>query len=180
MNNPKDKFITRNNIENYEYINKYDSNNVLLKPIFNSKHNNKVELSNLDTIHGNYEIKNKIINDTLHGSQNEINNSGDLPKSIMFDYQNISAGRGFSNLKLSDDMYGKSSRNDNDMFKRKQEGTTISRFTYLHRNVQDSRNIVLDDLPRGGECTRKQDPIKIDTMRHLNVNTSTNNIIFDY
>lgn len=172
MNNPKDKFITRNNIENYEYTNKYNSDNLLLKPIFNSKYNNKVELSDLDPIHSNYEIKNKIITDTVN-----------LPsKSIMFDYQNISAGRGFSNLNLSDDIYSKSSRNDNDMFKRKQEGTTISRFAYLHRNIQDPRNIVLDDLPRGGECTRKQDPIKIDTMRHLNVNTNTpaNNIIFDY
>ncbi len=78
-----------------------------------------------------------------------------------------SAGRGFGNLNISNDIrYGDASRLDNKELKIKQEGDQLFeyQFQYLDKNPNSSYTA----FTRGGDSTRKQNQLDVDTMRQGN------------
>ena len=98
--------------------------------------------------------------------------------------KNIGAGRGFGNLEISNDIrHGDASRVDTKEYKEKRESDQIFeyQFQYLDKNYQDPAHIVMP-IPRGGEITRKQNQLVINTMRHNTTNYDDHNktIKFDY
>ena len=98
--------------------------------------------------------------------------------------KNIGAGRGFGNLEISNDIrYGDASRVNTKEYKEKKESEQIFeyQFQYLDKNYQDPSHIVMP-IPRGGEITRKQNQLVINTMRQNtnNYDDNTKTIKFDY
>ena len=90
---------------------------------------------------------------------------------------NFSAGRGFGNLDVSNDIrFGENSRSNLDDFKKKREGMIVDRFEYLNKNFQDPQNIILP-FPRGGEITRSK--VNIQNVKRNNKN-DTDNFNFKY
>jgi hypothetical protein len=93
--------------------------------------------------------------------------------------KDIGAGRGFGNLIVSNDIRkGDASRYDTKEFKEIKEGEQFFdyKFQYLDRNFQDPSNIVMQ-FPRGGESTRKQNQLTVNTMRN---DTSDFTVNFNY
>jgi len=93
--------------------------------------------------------------------------------------KSMSAGRGFGNLNISNDIrYGGSSRMDTKEFKEKQESRQMLdfHFQYLDKDYQNPNNIVMP-IPRGGDMTRKQ---KSTTNNTLDRNHTIDSIKFDY
>ncbi len=81
--------------------------------------------------------------------------------------KNIGAGRGFGNLEISNEIrYGDASRANTKEYKEEKESKQIFeyQFQYLDKNFQDPEHIVMP-IPRGGEITRKQNQLVINTMR---------------
>jgi predicted enzyme involved in methoxymalonyl-ACP biosynthesis len=98
--------------------------------------------------------------------------------------KNIGAGRGFGNLEVSNDIrYGDASRANTKEYKEEKESKQIFeyQFQYLDKNFQDPEHIVMP-IPRGGEITRKQNQLVINTMRHNTTNYDDTNktIKFNY
>jgi hypothetical protein len=94
------------------------------------------------------------------------------------------AGRGFGNLNISNDIrYGDASRHDTKEFKEVKEGQQFFdyQFQYLDRNFQDPSHIVMP-IPRGGESTRKQNQLTVNTMREdsSDFEARTKTIKFNY
>ena len=86
--------------------------------------------------------------------------------------KNIGAGRGFGNLEVSNEIrYGDASRANTKEYKEEKESKQIFeyQFQYLDKNFQDPEHIVMP-IPRGGEITRKQNQLVINTMRHNTTN----------
>jgi hypothetical protein len=107
------------------------------------------------------------------------------PKSgFYYTNKNIGAGRGFGNLEISNDIrYGDASRHDTKEFKEVKEGQQLFdyQFQYLDRNFQDPSHIVMG-IPRGGESTRKQNQLTVNTMREdsTDFEARTKTIKFNY
>ena len=98
--------------------------------------------------------------------------------------KNIGAGRGFGNLEISNDIrYGDASRANTKEYKEEKESKQIFeyQFQYLDKNFQDPEHIVMP-IPRGGEITRKQNQLVINTMRDNTTNYDDTNktIKFNY
>jgi len=101
--------------------------------------------------------------------------------------KSMSAGRGFGNLNISNDIrYGGSSRMDTKEFKEKRESRQMLdfHFQYLDKDYQNPNNIVMP-IPRGGDMTRKQKSTTNDNISGRNDNISGRNhtidsIKFDY
>jgi hypothetical protein len=98
--------------------------------------------------------------------------------------KDIGAGRGFGNLEISNDIrYGNTSRHDTKEFKEVREGQQFFdyQFQYLDRNFQDPSHIVMP-IPRGGESTRKQNQLTVNTMREdsSDFDARTKTIKFNY
>ena len=98
--------------------------------------------------------------------------------------KNIGAGRGFGNLEVSNEIrYGDASRANTKEYKEEKESKQIFeyQFQYLDKNFQDPEHIVMP-IPRGGEITRKQNQLVINTMRHNTTNYDDTNktIKFNY
>jgi hypothetical protein len=98
--------------------------------------------------------------------------------------KNIGAGRGFGNLEISNDIrQGDASRVDTKEYKEKRESEQIFeyQFQYLDKNYQDPTHIVMP-IPRGGEITRKQNQLVINTMRQntTKYDDNANTIKFNY
>ncbi len=77
------------------------------------------------------------------------------------------AGRGFGNLNVSNDIrYGGASRLDNKDFRIKREAEQLFeyQFQYLDKNPNNSYTA----FTRGGDPTRKQNQLQVDTMRQGN------------
>jgi hypothetical protein len=125
---PKEKFIVKQEFRNFNI--KYDADNSLLKPLFNSKD------------------KNPIILDKV----------GDLSRdNFYYSNQSNGAGRGFGNLDTSNQMhFGNSSREDNREWKQYKESVVIDRFEFIDKEIMNPKHHVMDDIPRGGISTRKQ------------------------
>lgn len=79
----------------------------------------------------------------------------------------FSAGRGFGNLNIANELRGDSSRSDTKEYREYRETQEIAshKFSFLDRNFQDPSHIVMS-IPRGGESTRKQNQLYVDTMRN--------------
>jgi|LauGreDrversion4_2_1035121.scaffolds.fasta_scaffold672587_2 hypothetical protein len=98
--------------------------------------------------------------------------------------KDVGAGRGFGNLEISNDIrYGDASRHDTKEFKEVREGQQFFdyQFQYLDRNFQDPSHIVMP-IPRGGESTRKQNQLTVNTMREdsSDFEARTKTIKFNY
>ena len=71
-------------------------------------------------------------------------------------------------MEVSNDIrYGGASRYDTKEFKEIKESQQFFdyQFQYLDRNFQDPSHIVMQ-IPRGGESTRKQNQLTVNTMRN--------------
>lgn len=94
--------------------------------------------------------------------------------------KSMSAGRGFGNLNISNDIrYGGSSRMDTKEFKEKRESRQMLdfHFQYLDKDYQNPNNIVMP-IPRGGDMTRKQKSTTNENISDRNHNIDS--IKFDY
>lgn len=96
----------------------------------------------------------------------------------------FSAGRGFGNLNIANELRGDSSRSDTKEYREYRESQEIAshKFSFLDRNFQDPSHIVMP-IPRGGESTRKQNQLHVDTMRNpkeLHVSNNKKKIEFKY
>jgi len=130
---PKEKFIVKQEFNNYN-IN-YDFDDSLIKPIFNSKGKNTEHYENI----------------------NLQNNT-----KFYYSHQTNVAGRGFGNLDTSNDIhFSNSSRNNSQEWKQYKEGIIIDRFEYIDSNIQNPKHHVMNDIPRGGISTRKQNTTHI-------------------
>jgi hypothetical protein len=131
----------------------YESN--LLKPQINSKDKTKLELNN-DLHPDNYNI-------------NYSNNSNSKSKSnFYFTNKHSGAGRGFGNLNVSNFIRnGETSRKDFKEFREQRESNQMfdHQIQYLDRNYQDPNHLVMP-IPRGGEMTRQQNQLEVNTMRN--------------
>jgi hypothetical protein len=154
---PKEKFIIKQELRNYN-IN-YDADNSLLKPLFNSKEKNKIELKNE-------------INPMDFNLQYNTNLKLEDKTQFYYTNQSVGAGRGFGNLEVSNEIhFSNSSRFDKQEWKQYKEGIIIDRFDFIDKNIQNPKHLVMDDIPRGGVSTRKQ----------LNIeNDNKTKIIFNY
>lgn len=125
------------------------------------------------------------LNDNTSTSLTNDNASTNLPNdNFYYTNKNIGAGRGFGNLEVSNDIrYGDASRVNTKEYKEEKESkqTFEYQFQYLDKNFQDPKHIVMP-IPRGGEITRKQNQLVINTMRQNTTNyDDTNKIIkFNY
>jgi hypothetical protein len=156
---PKEKFIVKQEFKNFNI--KYDADNTLLKPIFNSKDKNSVELTKLapDDFNVPYNTKKKLIDTDIFYYSNQSNG----------------AGRGFGNLDTSNQMhFGNSSREDRMEWKQYKESIVMDRFEFIDKEIMNPKHHVMDDIPRGGISTRKQ--ITVDN----NENKISSRITFDY
>ena len=144
-----------------------DTESLLLKSTINSK--DKVQL----------KLKNEF--NPSDYSLFYTNNTNNKEKQDEFYYNNkdISAGRGFGNLNISNEIrYGSASRNNTKELKEQQETKQLFdfQFQYLDKNFQDPSHIVMN-LPRGGDSTRKQNQLSVDTMRSVNSYDSSDELL---
>lgn len=150
-----------------------DEESSLITPAINSKDKSQIKL-----------------NDTMHPEDYNINYSNNLKykENEKFYYTNKDggAGRGFGNLNISNDIrFGDFTRKDTKEFKEKQEGQMLFdyQFQYLDKDFQDPKHLVMP-IPRGGDTTRKQNQLSVNTMRHYNNikknKEITKTIRFDY
>jgi hypothetical protein len=151
-----------------------DAESTLINPSINSK--DKVQIQLNDTFSpDDYNIN---YHDNLKKNSNE--------KNIIY-YMNKDggAGRGFGNLNISNDIrYGNFTRKDTKEFKEKQEAEILLdyQYQYLSKNFQDPNHLVMP-IPRGGESTRKNNQLSVNTMRQFNTqqnNNLTKTIKFEY
>jgi hypothetical protein len=93
--------------------------------------------------------------------------SNNKKEEFIFTSGNASAGKGFGNLDIMANIrFGDASRNEREQFREEREGKESFdfKFSYLNKDFQNPNNIVMP-IPRGGEPTRDQNQLQIDTMR---------------
>lgn len=180
----KDKFFTRTDPSiDVPGFNKYlpkkenliQNESNLIAPSLNSKDKTQLKLN--DEFHpGNYDLS----------YSNNIRKFQNQKTGFYYGNRDVGAGRGFGNLNISNDIrYGDQGRKDSKEFKEIKESETLFdyQFQYLDRNFQDPNHIVMP-IPRGGEMTRKQNQLQVNTIRSNNPFTDfeeiTKTIKFDY
>jgi hypothetical protein len=103
----------------------------------------------------NNNIKKEIFTVNENKLSDNLEDKSKIP-NIRIDGVDIGAGRGFGNLKISNDIRnGEDSRSQNNKFKKIKEAEVIDRFEFLDKDLQNPRNLILP-FPRGGEITRKK------------------------
>jgi hypothetical protein len=169
--NTKKKFISKDNVADYSHsywklpqtkMDLIDKESQLLKPIIKSK--DKVQIKLNDNFNPN--------NFDLQYSNAFNNNSNN---NFYYTNKSTSAGKGFGNLDISNGIrVGGSSRVDSQQFKEDRERRVSfeHQFQYLTRDYQNPDNIVME-FPRGGETTRKQNQLNVNTMRNPTMNNGT-------
>ena len=166
--NVKNKFFTRGDPSedvpgHYKNIltksDVIDNETDLLTPAINSKDKTQIKLKS-----------------HLHPSDYTLNYTDNLRKDhtqktgFYYNNRDVGPGRGFGNLNTSNDIrQGDASRSNTKEFKEQNEALQIFdyQFQYLDRNFQDPNHIVMP-IPRGGESTRKQNQLSVNTMRSPN------------
>jgi len=129
----------------------------------------------IDKLESSFNSKSKSYKIFNYDDNNNNNNNDNN-----HEHGNKSAGRGIGNVDIANNIHFSISSRDKNIDK----FVTLDRFEYLDKNLQDPQFIVMDDLPRGGVCTRKQ--IQLPVVINYNQNTNhnpyldTNNINFDY
>jgi len=135
----------------------YETN--LITPAINSRDKTQLKLKN-----------------SFHPFDYNINYENNLRKEknqktgFYYNNKDIGPGRGFGNLTISNDIRnGDSSRHYTKEFKKEKEAQQFFdfQFQYLDRNFQDPNHVVMT-IPRGGESTRKQNQLTVNTMRNPN------------
>jgi len=115
-------------------------------------------------------------------SKNKIDTQSNQQQDTQYcNNKSMSAGRGFGNLNISNDIrYGGSSRMDTKEFKEKRESKQMLdfHFQYLDKDYQNPKNIVMP-IPRGGDMTRKQKSAN-NTYSDRNNTIEKPKIQFDY
>ena len=171
ITNIKNKFITtedpslkasgyyrdKTNISTKAAVIDYETN--LLTPAIYSKDKTQLKLND-DFNPNNFDI---IYNDSLRK---------DCVPLTSFYYTNKDggAGRGFGNLDISNDIRNSdASRNNTKELKQQQESVQILdyQYQYLDRDIQNPANLIMP-IPRGGEPTRKQNQLSVNSMRSNN------------
>lgn len=131
----------------------------LITPKINSKDKTQMKLKN-----------------SFHPSDYNLNYENNLRKDdnqktgFYYNNRDVGPGRGFGNLNISNDIRnGDSSRYYTKEFKQEKEAQQFFdyQFQYLDRNFQDPNHVVMS-IPRGGESTRKQNQLSVNTMRNPN------------
>jgi hypothetical protein len=169
--NTKKKFISKDNVADYSHsywklpqtkMDLIDKESQLLKPIIKSK--DKVQIKLNDNFNpNNFELQ------YFNAFNNNSNNN------FYYTNKSTSAGKGFGNLDISNGIrVGGSSRVDSQQFKEDRERRVSfeHQFQYLTRDYQNPDNIVME-FPRGGETTRKQNQLNVNTMRNPTMNNGT-------
>jgi hypothetical protein len=166
-NKPKQKFryVNDPSVDRPGYWAGYDNKKAviedesfLIAPRINSRDKTQLKLEN-EFSPNNFEVvyKNCLKKDVK-----------DEKHIIYYANRDIGAGRGFGNLKVSNDIrLGNQGRNDNEKPESREnmeQKQTENRWYYLDKNVQDPQNLIMP-FPRGGESTRKQNAVQVDTMR---------------
>lgn len=170
FSNKKNKFIEKKDpsqdIPGHYFLSETKTHNIdietnLINPGINSKEKLQVKL-------------NDILDPNIYSVNyfNDINE--DTSTNINFYYTNKDggAGRGFGNLNISNDIRnGNDTRKYTKEYKEKQESEQLFdyQFQYLNKNFQDPSHLVMP-IPRGGNTTRKQNQLSVNTMRHMNEN----------
>ena len=135
----------------------YETN--LLTPAINSKDKTQMKLNN-DFNPDNFDI---IYSNGLNTKCNQKTN-------FYYTNKDGGAGRGFGNLNISNEIrYSDASRNNTKELKQRQESLLVLdyQYQYLDRNVQNPNNLIMP-IPRGGESTRKQNQLSVNSMRANN------------
>jgi hypothetical protein len=165
--NIKNKFITSDDhlSLSYGYYNREDTkSNVidnessLITPAINKKE--KVQMKLIDDLNPK--------NFNIQYTNNLKTEFCEKNTGFYYTNKNTGAGRGFGNLLISNDIRNSNtSRHDTKKFKEVKEGQQFFdyQFEYLDRNFQDPSHIVMQ-IPRGGESTRKQNQLTVNTMRN--------------
>lgn len=181
--NIKNKFVTKNNPEEWSHghwiltdkkQNVVDNETILLTPGITKRE--KVQMKLNDNFNPNdYNVQYKNSLKTEHCNPRD---------DFYYTNKDVGAGRGFGNLEISNDIRnGDASRYDTKEFKEIKEGQQFFdyQFQYLDRNFQDPNHIVMP-MPRGGETTRKQNQLTVNTMREdtSDFNERTRTIKFNY
>jgi hypothetical protein len=183
IDNKKNKFIYKTDPETWDHSyfkldstkqDMIDKETLLISPSISKKE--KIQMKLNDSFNPNdYNIQYKNSLPTEYCREQD---------NFYYTNKDIGAGRGFGNLEISNDIrYSNSSRWDTKEFKVNKESEQLFdyQFQYLDRNFQDPSHIVMT-IPRGGDSTRKQNQLHINTMRE---NTSdyderTKTIKFSY
>ena len=159
MDNNKNKFFIR-----------YDLTNDNM-PGYNITPENKS-----DVIDKESALKKSILTTKNKELQEDINN---FP---IFSGSNFSAGRGFGNLNISNEIRnGDASRTDSKEFRESRESRQLFdyQFSYLDTDFKNPTPVM--PMIRGGESTRKQNQLQVDTMRNLSLtDNKKKNIDFKY
>ncbi len=141
-----------------------DTESNLITPSINSKDKIQLKLKN------EFKPSDYSLNYT-----NSLQNSSKQNNEIYYNNKDVGAGRGFGNLDISNEIRNSgASRADTKEFKEYRESQQLFdfQFQYLDRNVQDPNHLVMP-IPRGGETTRKQNQLSVNTMRSTeSVNSS--------
>ena len=162
----KNKFVTKDNPETWSHghcvlpekkSTVIDNESVLITPGITKREKIQMKLTDeLDPKNYNVPYKNSLPTEQCNPRHD-----------FYYTNKDIGAGRGFGNLEISNDIrYGDASRHDTKVFKEVREGQQFFdyQFQYLDRNFQDPNHIVMP-IPRGGESTRKQNQLTVNTMR---------------
>ena len=181
--NSKNKFITKDNPTEWTHgywilpdtkQNVIDKETNLITPGISKREKIQMKLNDdFNPNDYNVQYKNSLLTENCN-----------IRDDFYYTNKDIGAGRGFGNLEISNFIRNSAtSRNDTKEFKEIKEGQQVFdyQFQYLDRNFQDPNHIVMS-IPRGGETTRKQNQLYVNTMRE---NTSdfdvrTKTIKFNY
>ena len=151
-----------------------DNETDLITPAISSRDRTQVKLKN-----------------SFHPSDYNLNYEDNLRKDhtqktgFYYNNRDVGPGRGFGNLSISNDIRnGDASRYYTKEFKQEKEAQQFFdfQFQYLDRNFQDPNHVVMP-IPRGGESTRKQNQLSVNTMRNpdaLKDDERTKTIKFKY
>jgi hypothetical protein len=154
-NNYKDKFITNTELKNNsipQNISHIVEEESKLKKNLNINNINNINNNNNDEYDLTYSNKTK---------KEYIQKTG-----FYYNNKDIGAGRGFGNLNISNDIrYGDASRLNTKELKEISESNILDyQFQYLDRNFQDPNHLIMP-IPRGGDMTRKQNQLCINTIK---------------
>ena len=155
--NPLGQYRDKNNISTKADVIDYETN--LLTPAIHSKDKTQMKLND----NFNPDNFNIIYNDGLKKDCEQ------LP-SFYYTNKDGGAGRGFGNLDISNDIRNSdASRNNTKELKQRQETVQILdyQYQYLDRDIQNPNNLIMP-IPRGGETTRKQNQLSVNSMRANN------------
>lgn len=179
----KNKFVTKDEPESWSHAywilpdkksSVVDNESQLMTPGISKRE--KIQMKLTDDFNPNdYNVRYK----------NSLQTENCDPRSdFYYTNKDVGAGRGFGNLEISNDIrYGDASRYDTKEFKEVKEREQLFdyQFQYLDRNFQDPNHIVMP-MPRGGESTRKQNQLTVNTMREdsSDFEARTKTINFNY